>query len=412
MSNVYVVGVGMTLFGRHPDKDVYDLASEAIELALKDAGVSKSDLGAAYYSGTTNGFLQGQHFIPGPIALRRAGIQGIPVYSVENACASGSSAFNLAVQSIQAGNCDVALAIGAEKMNIDDKAKMFAVFDSGWDVATVEDNKDTLLALGAGVTPPPGTVSDKPYSAFMDVYAALCRSHMRQFGTTQRQIAAVAAKNHQHSVNNPLSQYRKAFSIDEVLAAPPITYPLTLPMCAPISDGAAAVIVCSEEGLKRLNAAAPRAIRVLASVIQTGSEHDPEQREQGIGHLAAKRAYELAGVAPDDVDVAEVHDASAMGEILNAEAMMLAPFGEGGPAAERGDFSIGGRVPINTSGGLESKGHPIGATGLGQIHELVTQLRGEASQRQVEDARIAIHENGGGLYGIEEAVVAVNILAK
>lgn len=412
MAKVYVVGVGMTVFGRHPDKSVYDLASEAIESALADAGASKADIGAAYYSGTTNGFLQGQSCIPGPIALRRAGIQGIPVYSVENACASGSSAFNLAVQSIEAGTCEIAIAVGAEKMNTGDKAKMFAVFDAGWDVSSVEDNKSTLLQLGAGITPPPGTVSERPYSVFMDVYAAFCRGHMRQFGTTQRQIAAVAAKNHQHSVLNPLSQYRHTMTIDEVLAAPPITYPLTLPMCAPISDGAAAVLVCSEDGLVRLRDAAPRAIEVLASVVQTGIEHDPEQRELGIGHLTAKRAYDLAGVSPEDVDVAEVHDASAMGEILNAEALMLASWGDAGPAAERGEFSLGGRLPINPSGGLESKGHPIGATGLGQIYELVTQLRGEAGERQVEGARVAIQENGGGLYGIEEAVVAVNILAR
>jgi acetyl-CoA acetyltransferase len=200
--------------------------------------------------------------------------------------------------------------------------------------------------------------------------------------------------------------------VEQVLAAPPITYPLTLPMCSPISDGAAAVVLCSTEGLRRLQHAAPRAVEVLASVVQTGIEHPVDERERGIGHLAARRAYELAGVAPEDVDVAEVHDATAMGEILNAEALMLAPFGEGGLAAERGDFSLGGRIPINTSGGLESKGHPIGATGLGQIHELVTQLRGEAGARQVEGARIAAHENGGGLYGTEEAVVAVNLLAR
>lgn len=412
MAKVYIAGVGMTAFGRAPDKSVDQLAIEAVGLALEDACCEASDVGAAYYTGSTNGFLQGQYFIPGPIALRKAGLQGIPVFTVENACASGSSAFNLAVQTLEAGTCDIALAVGAEKMNIPDKAKMFAVFDAGWDVSTVEQNKAALLALGAGVEPPPGTVSDKPYSVFMEVYAAFCRNHMQRYGTTQQQIAAVAAKNHQHSVHNPLSQYRESYTVEQVLAAPPITYPLTLPMCSPISDGAAAAVLCTEEGLRRLQYAKPRAVEVLASVVQMGVDHQPEEREKGIGHLAARRAYELAGVAPEDVDVAEVHDATAMGEILNAEALMLAPFGEGGPAAERGDFTIGGRIPINPSGGLESKGHPIGATGLGQIYELVTQLRGEAGARQVEGARIAAHENGGGLIGIEEAVVAINLLAK
>ena len=411
MGNVYVAGVGMTAFGRHLEKGLYDFTSAAVAAALADAGAEAAQVEALYYATATNGALQGQHSIPGPIAARHAGIAGVPVFSVENACASGSSAFHLAVQAVQAGACDIALALGAEKMNIADKAKMFAVFDSGWDVETVEKNKATLLALGAGLEVPPGTTSDKPFSVFMEVYASLCRAHMRDFGTTQRQIAAVAAKNHAHSVHNPLAQFREVMSIEQVLAAPPITYPLTLPMCSPISDGAAAVVVCSDEGLKRLGAQA-RAVRVLSSVVLTGIEHDPADRAHGIGHRAALRAYDKAGIGPGDVDLAEVHDATAMGELLNVEALGLVPIGQSGPAAEAGEFTIGGRVPVNPSGGLESKGHPVGATGLGQIHELVTQLRGEAGSRQVEGARIAAQENGGGLLGIEEAVVAVNLFAK
>jgi acetyl-CoA acetyltransferase len=183
-------------------------------------------------------------------------------------------------------------------------------------------------------------------------------------------------------------------------------------MCSPISDGAAAAVLCNAEGLKRLNGTRGRAVRVLASIVQTGVTRTAYEPKKTISRLAATKAYEQAGIAPADVDVAEVHDATAFGEITNAESLMLAPLGEAGPAAERGEFTIGGRIPINPSGGLESKGHPIGATGLGQIHELVTQLRGEAGLRQVEGALIAIQENGGGLYGIEEAVVAINILAK
>ncbi|MDB6049580.1 MAG: putative lipid-transfer protein [Pseudomonas sp.] len=412
MNDIYVVGVGMTPFGRLLERTVYDMVEEAVGLALKDAGASTTDIGAAYYSTMTNGLLQGQTGIPGPIAMRRLGIEGIPVFSVENACAAGSSAFNLATLALRAGQCDIALAVGAEKMNIPDKAKMFSVFDGGWDVSTVEHNKKTLLAMGEGIVPPPGTVSERPYSVFMDVYAAICRNHMLRYGTTQRQIAAVAAKNHQHSVHNPLAQFQQAFSIEEVLASPPICYPLTTLMCSPISDGAAAVVLCNANGLKRLNNAGGRAIRVLASIVQTGSSRGLDEPEKIVAHLAAQKAYAQAGIEPKDVDVAEVHDASAIGEILNAESLMLVPFGEGGPAAERGDFTVGGKIPINPSGGLESKGHPIGATGLGQIHELVTQLRGEAGKRQVEGARVAIHENGGGLFGIEEAVVAVNIFAR
>jgi acetyl-CoA acetyltransferase len=412
MNGIYVVGVGMTQFGRLLDRTVYDMVADAVGAALKDAACKPADIGAAYYATATAGPLQGQTSIPGPIAMRRCGIEGIPVFSVENACASGSSAFNLATQALRAGVCDIALAVGAEKMNVPEKAKMFAVFEGGWDVSTIEQNKATLLALGAGVEPPPGTVSDKPYSVFMDVYAALCRDHMRRYGTTPRQIAAVAAKNHHHSVHNPLSQFRNDYTIEQVLAAPPICYPLTLPMCSPISDGAAAAVLCNAEGLKRLNGVDGRAVRVMASIVQTGVTRTAEEPQKTISRLAAMKAYELAGITPADIDVAEVHDATAFGEITNAESLMLAPLGEAGPAAERGDFTIGGRLPINPSGGLESKGHPIGATGLGQIHELVMQLRGEAGPRQVEGARIAIQENGGGLYGIEEAVVAVSIFAK
>ena len=412
MEQVHVAGVGMTPFGRHPQTDVYALIGQAVDAALADAGAQRGDVQWAAYGTVTHGFLHGQVCVPGPIALRRLGMQCIPVFTVENACASGTSAFHLAWQALRAGACDIALAVGADKMVVPDKARSFAVFEAGWDVQTVQANQQTLLALGAGVEVPPGTTSPRPYSVFMDVYAAFCRDHMRRFGTTQRQIAAVAAKNHGHSVHNPLSQYRQAYTIEEVLAAPPIAYPLTLPMCAPVSDGAAAAVLCTDEGLRRLQGAARRAVRVRASVVQVGEARTADHPERGISALAAQRAYEQSGLGPADVDLAEVHDATAIGELINIEGLGLVARGDSGPAAERGEFSIGGRLPVNPSGGLESKGHPIGATGLGQIHELVTQLRGEAGLRQVHGARIAIQENGGGLYGIEEAVVGVQIFER
>lgn len=412
VGDVLVAGVGMTRFGRHPERPLEDLAREALAAALADAGCAAADVQAAFYSGVTNGQLQGQFAIPGQVVLGKLGIEGVPVFNVENACASGSSAFHLAAQSVRAGACDVALALGAEKMHVPDKAKTFAVFEGGWDVGRVEQNKHMLLALGDGVAVPPGSESDKPYSLFMAIYAAICRYHMKRFGTTQRQLAAVAAKNHRHSVENPLAQFRQPFTIEEVLAAPPITYPLTLPMCSPISDGAAAAIVCNAAGLARLGADRARAVRVAATVIRSATSRPADALERSGAHLAALAAYEAAGLGPEDMDVAEVHDATAMGEIVEAEHLGLAGYGEAGAAAERGDFTVGGRMPINPSGGLECKGHPIGATGLGQIHELVTQLRGEAGRRQVAGARHAIQENGGGLVGVEEAAVAVNIFAR
>lgn len=412
MSNIYIAGIAMTVFGRHVERSLDDLAREALNGALKDAGCKVSDLGIAYYAGMTNGPLQGQIAIPGQVVFSKIGIEGIPVFNVENACASGSSAVHLAVQSLKAGATDVALALGAEKMNIADKARAFSIFEAGWDVSRAEENFATLVSMGEGIVPPPGSESDKPYSRFMSIYAALCRFHMKTYGTTQRQIAAVCAKNHGHSVHNPYSQFRKPFTIDEVLAAPPITYPITLPMCAPLSDGAAAAILCTEEGLRRIGADRSRCIKVAASVIRSFTHRRLDQPELNIGRLAARQAYEIAGLGPEDMDVAEVHDASAMGEIIQSENLGLAPLGQGGPCAERGDFTLGGRIPINPSGGLESKGHPLGATGIGQLFELVTQLRGESGERQVPGARHAIQENGGGLQGIEEAALAVHILSK
>ena len=409
---VYVLGVGMTPFGRHPALSVKQLTRWAVDDALADAGLTAQAIQAAFFANATQGHMEGQHMIRGEIALRSMGIGGIPVVNVENACASGSTALQLAVTALKAGDADVALAVGAEKMVSANRDLMFSAFDGAWDVADRDEITARLLQLGEGVTPPPGTTSEKPYSVFMDVYAAFARYHIRRFGTTQRQLAAVAAKNHSHSVHNPLSQYRKAFSTEEVMAAPPIAYPLTLPMCSPVSDGAAAVVVGTAAGLKRHGLDPKRAIRVLAAVVQSGSDRIPDDVHRHCTALAARRAYDAAGIGPGEVNVAEVHDATAMGEIIQVENLGFCAYGEGGELAERGDTRIGGRIPVNPSGGLESKGHPVGATGLGQIHELVTQLRGEAGSRQVASARIAIAENGGGLQGIEEAVACITILRR
>jgi len=409
MNEVYVAGVSMTRFGKQLNRSVKDLAAEALQGVLADAGASREHIEAVFYGNCVQGHMEGQDMVRGEIALREAGIEKIPVINVENACATGSTALHLAVSYVRGGACDIALAMGVEKMFSPDKALMFGAFDGAWDVHTVDYSRDLLISIGDGVAVPPGSTSDKPYSVFMDVYAGLCRLHMKTYGTTQRQLAAVAAKNHQHSTHNPLSQYQRPYSIDEIMSAPPITYPLTLPMCSPISDGAAAAIICNAAGLAKLGAAG-RAQRVLASVLQTGSQRAPADYANHVTRLAAQRAYAQAGVGPADVSVAEVHDATAMGEIIEIEALGLVDPGAGGPAAERGELSLGGRIPVNPSGGLESKGHPIGATGLGQVYELVTQLRGEAGARQVPGARIALAQNGGGIIGVEEAVVAVTVL--
>ena len=409
--SVYLVGVGMTKFGQLPDSSVKDITTAAVRAALADAGIGTEAIEAAYFANATQGALEGQYMIPGQVALREMGIEGVPVVNVENACASASTAFALACKDIRAGDASVVLAVGAEKMLTEDKQKNMAVFDGAIDVNGRDATLERLLALSDGFeTPPEALVQNGQRSIFMDVYAAIAKHHMKLHGTTQRQMAAVAAKNHRHSVYNELSQFRNSFTIDEVLAARGISWPLTLPMCSPISDGGAAAVLCSSDALDRFDSS--RAIKVAASVIATGSDRDPDDGERHVTRLASQKAYERAGVGPDDMSFAEVHDASAIAEILQTENLGFCPIGEGGPLAESGATEVGGRIPVNPSGGLESKGHPIGATGLGQIYELAVQLRGEAKERQVENARFGIAENGGGMHGIEEAVACVTILER
>ena len=412
MNEIYIAGVSMTKFGKHLNRSLKDLTGEALTRVLKDAGCEKGGLDAAFFGNCVQGHMEGQDMIRGEVALRQFGIEGIPVINVENACATASTAFHLAVNYVKAGAADVALAIGVEKMYSEDKAKMFSAFNGAWDVHDVENISAQWTNMGEGVEVPEGSTSPRPYSVFMDVYAGFSRMHMREFGTTQRQLAAIASKNHGHSTMNPLAQYTKAFTVDDVLNAAPISFPLTVPMCSPISDGAAAAIVCNEAGLRKLNAAKARAMRVLATVIRTGSTREATDLSRHCSRLGAEQAYQQAGLGPEDIDIAEVHDASATGEVIESEALGFCAIGEGGVIAERGDTTLGGRIPINVSGGLESKGHPIGATGLGQIYELVTQLRCEAGKRQVDGARHAMAQNGGGIHGVEEAVSCLTIVGK
>lgn len=410
MSRVYVLGVGMTPFGKFLERSLRDLAVDAAGAALTDAGCAAGDLDSVFFANSAQGVMEGQHSIRGEIALLPLALGNTPIVNVENACASASTAFSLACTSIRAGESDFALAVGAEKMYSEDRARSFSIFDGSWDVHGVRETTRNLLHMGDGVPTPPEFLDTGPHSVFMDVYQAFTKFHMRSFGTTPRQIAAVAAKNHRHSVHNVLAQYRRDYSIDEILAAPMIAWPLTLPMCSPISDGAAAAVLCSEAGLRKLGRGS--ACEVRASVLMSGGRRDAEDYRNDVSHLAARRAYEIAGVGPGDMALAEVHDATAFGEIQQTENLMLCEFGAGGALAESGATSLGGRVPVNPSGGLESKGHPIGATGLAQIHELVTQLRGRAGLRQVADARLAIAENGGGLLGAESGAVVVTILER
>jgi acetyl-CoA acyltransferase len=408
-SAVYIVGVGMTPTGKFADATLHQLTATAVRAALADAGATGAQVQMAYFSNVAASYLQGQHMVAGQVVLRELGIVGVPIVNVENACASASTAFWLACQSVRSGSADMALAVGAEKLYDANKSKSFEIFGGGFDVTRQGELLAYLERLkGAAGAPADPAVSSPQRSVFMDIYAALAVNHMQRHGLTQRQLAAVAAKNHAHSVHNPLAQYRDAWSIDEVLAARAIADPLTLPMCAPIGDGAAAVLVCNAAGLRRLSGAAP--VDVLACQLVSGLPRHDDDVDLAITRRAALAAYEGAGIGPEDVDVAEVHDATAFGEILQTEALGFCARGEGGVFAESGATALGGSLPINVSGGLESKGHPIGATGLMQIAELTQQLRGQAGLRQVAGARVALAENGGGFIENEEAVACVTLL--
>jgi acetyl-CoA acyltransferase len=410
MADIFIAGVAMTPFAKRPAVSIKQLTTEATSAVLADAGAASNQIEVAFFSNGFQGFVEGQTNIPGQIALRAAGIDSIPIVNVENACASATTALWLALQYLRSGAGDIALAVGAEKLHYGDAdldARVVEAFKGGMDI---HDLPATMERIALHGVPPPSEELGRR-TKFMDLYSAMCRAHMKRLGSTQRQMAAIAAKNHAHSVHNPNAQFRRTFTLEEILAARSVGFPLTVPMCSPLSDGAAAAILCTARGAERLGLPGLR-VRVLASEITSGSDRPWDEVERGGVCRAAKKAYEVAGVGPKDLDVAEVHDATAWGELHVTEKLGLCAFGEGGILAESGATAIGGRIPVNPSGGLESRGHPIAATGLAQIFELTTQLRGQAGARQVEGARIGLQENGGGFLGVEEGVAAVTILER
>jgi acetyl-CoA acyltransferase len=457
MRDVYVIGVHTIKFGKHLDEGYKQLAAETVKGVLADAGLEAKALQSVWFSNSGWGMREYQHCIRGQVALRPMGIESIPMVNVENACAGGATAFHGAWKDVASGLFDVSLAMGVEKLYARNKMAIFAGFLSGLDTQTLPAQMARLKEFApppkpvGSPAPPRPAKSDQPrkskglrdrvqeywdmftvyiilgealgydtvktimasskgdHSPFMDVYGYAARKHMERFNSTQRQLAAIASKNHHHSTLNPNAQYRFEVSVDEAANDRVVSWPLTRSMCAPIGDGAASAIVVSEEVIKRLGASA-RAVKVRSSTLVSGRTR--EWDDEDIAERASKIAYERAGLGPADVNVAEVHDATAFGELHQTEALGFCPLGEGGVFAERGETKIGGRIPVNPSGGLISRGHPIGASGLAQIHELVTQLRGEAGPRQVQGARIALAENGGGALENEEAAMGIHIFEK
>ncbi len=412
MRDVYIIGVGMIRFGKYLERNMKSLAGDAVDAALEHAGVEKKDIQVAAVGNAYQGLVTGQESIRGQVVLRSMGIGDIPVTNVENACASSSTAMQVTWMDIALGLHDVGLALGMEKMYMEDREKRLSLFGSSMDVEVMEKVMEMIRkASGGGKDKSSGDddpKKPKKRSAFMDVYAAGARSWMEQYGLTQRHFAMVASKNHTNGSLNPYSQYQKPMTVEDILAEPEVSYPLTRPMCSPIGDGAAAAILCSGDFLKKIGAEKPVKIRAIT----LGSGMDRPLEDPDLGVRLSKRAYEQAGVGPEDVDVAEVHDASAWSEIRAYQQMGFCEEGEGGKFIEEGHSYIGGKLPVNPSGGLESKGHPVGATGVAQVAEIVWQLRGEAGKRQVDNPRIGMTENGGGNIGVEEASMVITILEK
>ena len=407
-TDAVIAGVGMTTFGKHLDIGLKALGAEAVQSAVADAGVALGDLDAAFVGNAAAGLITGQESIRGEVVLRSIGVGCLPVINVENACASASTALHQAAAMVTAGLYDVVLALGVEKLYCEDKAKTFAAFTGAVDVEMLQGIMAALRANAEqGGAKSGSSGAGEKRSMFMDVYAAVARAHMERYGTTVEQLAAVAAKNSRHGHLNPRAQFREELSVAEVLAAPMIVEPLTRPMCSPIGDGAAAAIVVSPRKAAELGIERP--VHVRSCVLRSGWDHGMD--EDGAAEVCAREAYEEAGIGPTDLDVIECHDATAPAELFAYESLGLCAKGDGGKLVEAGDTALGGRVPVNTSGGLLRKGHPVGATGIAQIVELTEQLQGRSGPRQVDGARVGLAHNGGGTIGTDVAALCVTILS-
>jgi acetyl-CoA acetyltransferase len=413
MRRVAVVGAGMTRFGKWLDRGLKDLGREAVEGALKQAGVDKPQIEAAIVGNATAGLITGQEMIKAQVILREMGFGDIPMINTENACASSSTAFHLAWMYVASGMYDVVLALGVEKLYHEDKTRSFRAIGSAVDMEAIADLMKATAARGRGdgdgEKGDGGSGAGEKRSMFMDFYAASAREHMKRHGTTAVQFAKVAVKSHQNASLNPYAQYRETYSVEDIMSSPMVAEPLTRLMCSPIGDGAAALVLCSEEKARQLTT---KPVWVTASVLGSGKDRAPG--EPGVTTRMAKKAYELAGVGPEDVDVIELHDASAPAELIEYEELGLCKVGEGGKLIEEGVTAIDGKIPVNPSGGLLSKGHPIGATGCAQLTEVFWQLRGEAGDRQVKggEAKVGLTQNGGGMMRGEAAAMAIHVLER
>jgi acetyl-CoA C-acetyltransferase len=376
MRDVAVIGVGITKFGELWDVSFRQIMTEAGARAIEDAKIDGKQIDAMYVGNMSAGQLIRQEHISSLI-VDHAGLVPIPSTRVEGACASGGLALRQAVIAVASGIHDFVVAAGIEKMT------------------------DVLSEQATGAL---ATAADQEWevyegATFPGLYALMARRHMYEFGTTEEQMAMVAVKNHHNACHNPCAQYHTEVTVDAVLNSPPVALPLKLLDCSPITDGAACVILAPAEKAKRFSDT-PILITGTGQASDSISLHSrPSLTSLRATVEAAKTAYKMAGIQPDDVDVAEVHDCFTIAEIMAIEDLGFCKKGEGGKMTQEGETEIGGRIPVNTSGGLKGKGHPVGATGIAQAVEIVQQLRGDAGKRQVSGAEIGLTHNVGGSGG-------------
>jgi acetyl-CoA acetyltransferase len=417
MDEVYVIGASCTAFGKRADRSFHDLAREAYLALLDDCGLGPA--GAALieqaWFGNCGMGQWGQGGIRGQVCFTPLVEQGlfperVPMINVEGGCATASFAFHGAWKDVLSGQSRVSLALGVEKLvSPEDPARLPAIFATGIDQLEPWRWREYYARAGEAAGKPFETGPGR--TLFMDTYAMQAAWHMKTHGTTQRQIAVAASKNHHHGSLNPKAQYRFELSVDEVLADREVSWPLTRAMCSPVGDGAAAALLCSADALQDFPPAArARAVKVRTSQLSGGKYRRLD--EPGLSRVAAQKAWRATGLSPADIDLVELHDATSFSEIFQLEMMGFCPDGQGGRFVESGATALGGRLPVNLSGGLVSKGHPVGATGLSMVYEVVQQLRGEAGPRQVPGAALGLIENGGGVIGFDEAACAVHILEK
>jgi acetyl-CoA acetyltransferase len=385
MTGVSVAGVGMTAFGKFPDRSLADLGVEAVRAAVDDAGISLEAIQVSYAGHARTGRLHARENGVGQLILSQAGLFGIPVTGVGNFCASGSTAFREAVMAIMTGLYDVALAIGVEKLSV--RAEKGRPLTS-----------DGMEYEGEfGFTPPA-------------YFALVTKRYMAATGATPETFAEVAVKNRRHASLNPYAQYRDPITVEDVMASRMVADPIRLLMSCPTGDGAAAAIVVSDRAAERLGL--QRLVRVRATALVSGGNPPDDGGRFDIDRRAAESAYRMARIDPGDVHVAEVHDAFAATEVIHYEDLFLCPPGDGPKFVHDGETALGGRIPVSTSGGLLCKGHPLGATGVAQVHEIVTQLRGEAGPRQVEGARIGLVHCVGGFLDGDACSSAIHLLER